>query len=306
MPELAAKRRARHRHLQRRHAARRRRQGGRRRDHGGRRAPGRAPGAAAPDAADRLHAGRGDRRGGDAVRHRAVRRPLRLHDRRLRARRAAGRVVLGASRRSSRIDGVDVHPGHATGKLVSALRLAAQIVAELPDRPADARDTTSGREGFIHPYKLTGSPAPAEITADRARLRRGRCSSSTWRCCARRRRRVVEAHPRARLELDVRRQYRNMRDYIERDPEVVEAAGRRSGPRASSRSEARSAAAPTARGCPRWGCRRRTSSTAATSTTRCASGPRVQDMAAAAATIVRLAEVWSPPFAERRRGDCAA
>ncbi|MGZ4314110.1 MAG: tripeptide aminopeptidase PepT [Solirubrobacteraceae bacterium] len=30
------------------------------------------------------------------------------------------------------VEGVDVHPGHATGKLVSALRLAADIVAALP------------------------------------------------------------------------------------------------------------------------------------------------------------------------------
>ena len=30
------------------------------------------------------------------------------------------------------VDGVDVHPGQATGKLVNALRLAARIVAALP------------------------------------------------------------------------------------------------------------------------------------------------------------------------------
>ena len=62
------------------------------------------------------------------------------------------------------IHGVDVHPGYATGKLVSALRLAAQIVAELPsDRLTP--DTSSGREGFIHPYSLIGSAATAEIRA---------------------------------------------------------------------------------------------------------------------------------------------
>ena len=60
------------------------------------------------------------------------------------------------------VTGVDVHPGQATGKLVSALRVAAEIVAELPsDRLTP--DTTSGREGFIHPYELTGSAARAEI-----------------------------------------------------------------------------------------------------------------------------------------------
>ena len=32
-----------------------------------------------------------------------------------------------------RIDGFDIHPGQASGRMVSALRLAAQVVAELPD-----------------------------------------------------------------------------------------------------------------------------------------------------------------------------
>ena len=47
------------------------------------------------------------------------------------------------------IHGVDVHPGYATGKLVSALRLAAQIVAELPVRPPDAGHQFRARG--IHP-----------------------------------------------------------------------------------------------------------------------------------------------------------
>ena len=52
------------------------------------------PRARAPDRAGRLHARRGDRgRGCEGVRHRGVRRGLRLHARRLRGRRAAGRDV---------------------------------------------------------------------------------------------------------------------------------------------------------------------------------------------------------------------
>src|SRR5690242_15376465 len=58
------------------------------------------------------------------------------------------------------VRGVDVHPGQATGKLVNALRLAARIVAALPaDRMTP--ETTSGRDGFIHPYELRGTPARA-------------------------------------------------------------------------------------------------------------------------------------------------
>src|SRR5262245_34014484 len=59
------------------------------------------------------------------------------------------------------VRGHDVHPGHATGKLVSALRIAGRIVAALP---ADvAPETTSDREGFIHPYELMGTAGRAEL-----------------------------------------------------------------------------------------------------------------------------------------------
>jgi len=61
------------------------------------------------------------------------------------------------------VDGVDVHPGQATGKLVSALRLAARIVAALP--PELTPEATAGRQGFIHPYELTGTAAHARIRA---------------------------------------------------------------------------------------------------------------------------------------------
>ena len=47
------------------------------------------------------------------------------------------------------VRGVDVHPGQATGKLVNALRLAAQIVAALPSDHADARDDRGSRG--LHP-----------------------------------------------------------------------------------------------------------------------------------------------------------
>jgi tripeptide aminopeptidase len=122
------------------------------------------------------------------------------------------------------VTGVDVHPGQATGKLVSALRVASEIVAELPsDRLTP--DTTSGREGFIHPYVLTGSAARAEIRLiirdfDEELLYE---HTDLLRDIAER---VVAGHSGATLEFDVRRQYRNMRTYLASVPEVIAAAER--------------------------------------------------------------------------------
>jgi tripeptide aminopeptidase len=120
------------------------------------------------------------------------------------------------------VEGIDVHPGQATGKLVNALRLAARIVAALP---ADTLtpETTGGREGFIHPYEIEGTPGQARIRAiirdfdDDLLESHVKLLEATARD-------VVAAEPRARLSVDVREQYRNMRRYVERIPEAIAAA----------------------------------------------------------------------------------
>ena len=89
--------------------------------------------------------------GADAVRRRALRRALRLHARRLDARRAAGRDVH--RRRGDRHHrGRRGPPGLATGKLVNAI--AARRARCSPRCPPELTpERTSGREGFIHPYE---------------------------------------------------------------------------------------------------------------------------------------------------------
>jgi tripeptide aminopeptidase len=189
------------------------------------------------------------------------------------------------------IRGVDIHPGYATGKLVSALRLAAEVVAALPsDRLTP--DTSSGREGFIHPYSLTGSAAVAEIRAivrdfdEELMLQHRQLLQRTAE-------QIVGDAPGAQLKLDVRRQYRNMRDHLERVPEVVAAA------EAAIRAEGLEPVRRPIRG----GTDGSRLSEMGLPTPNIFTGGHeyhsvrewasVQDMAAAAATVVRLAEVWA-------------
>lgn len=60
------------------------------------------------------------------------------------------------------IEGVDAHPGMATGKLVNALRLAARVLAALPHDTLTP-ETTADREGFIHPFEFQGAAARAQF-----------------------------------------------------------------------------------------------------------------------------------------------
>lgn len=189
------------------------------------------------------------------------------------------------------VHGVDVHPGQATGKLVSALRLAARIVASLPSDTLTP-ETTSGREGFIHPVSLSGTPGKAELRLivrdfDDDQLDR---HVALLRETAER---VVGAEPRARLEFDVREQYRNMHRYVSAVPEVTAAA------EAAIRAEGIEPIRRPIRG----GTDGSRLSEKGLPTPNIFTGGHdyhsvrewasVQDMAAAAAVVVRLAEVWS-------------
>lgn len=120
------------------------------------------------------------------------------------------------------IHGVEVHPGQATGKLVNALRLAGRVVAALPSDELTP-ETTSGREGFIHPYLLQGGAGEAQLRVivrdfdDEKLDQHVELFQATVRD-------VLAAAPGARAEVGVRVQYRNMRAYIEEVPHIVIAA----------------------------------------------------------------------------------
>jgi tripeptide aminopeptidase len=103
--------------------------------------------------------------------------------------------------------------------MVNAAVLAAQVVAGLPsDRLTPA--TTSGREGFIHVISMTATPDRAEIRLIVRDFEEELLESHLALL-----REVAEgvlAHaPRAELKIDLNRLYRNMSEYISRDPAAL-------------------------------------------------------------------------------------
>jgi tripeptide aminopeptidase len=189
------------------------------------------------------------------------------------------------------IHGVEVHPGQATGKLVNALRLAARIVASLPAELTPER--TADREGFIHPYELNATAAQATVRAIVRDFDDDRLQAHV-ELLERTSREIVESSkPPARLELDVRRQYRNMRRYLDQSPQVMEAAEQ------ALRAEGIEPVRKPIRG----GTDGSLLSEMGLPTPNIFTGGHeyhsvrewasLQEMAAAAATVVRLAEVWA-------------
>ncbi|MBA3433670.1 MAG: peptidase T [Actinobacteria bacterium] len=191
------------------------------------------------------------------------------------------------------IHGLSVHPGTAKGKLVNAVKLAAELVESLPaDRLSP--ETTEGREGYVHPHRISGNAEEAIVDfivrdhddvllEEHAELVRALAMQ------------VNEREPRAHVEIEVRDSYRNMRPYIEENPRVVEAALeaiRRAGiePKLAITRGGTDGAVLSAHGLPTPNLF--TGGQEYHSVREWAS---VQDMAAAAATIVELVGVWSEP-----------
>jgi tripeptide aminopeptidase len=189
------------------------------------------------------------------------------------------------------ITGVDIHPGFANGKLVNAARLAARVVAALPqDRLTP--ETTDERDGFIHVHELTGD---AQRMTVRAIVRDFDDTLLDQHVALLRRtaEEIVGAEPRARLEVGVHPQYPNMRSHLAPFPEVVEAAER------AIRAEGLDARRTVIRG----GTDGSRLSAMGLPTPNVFTGAHefhsvrewasLHDMASAAATIVRLAEAWT-------------
>jgi tripeptide aminopeptidase len=120
--------------------------------------------------------------------------------------------------------GFNTHPGYAKGRMVNAIKVAARFIDRLPAEGLSP-EATDGRDGFVHPYVLQ---AAVDRTAVRFILRDFetaglRDQEALLRGLAQA---VVGEFPGAAFEVQVEEQYRNMREVLDRHPEVVERARR--------------------------------------------------------------------------------
>jgi tripeptide aminopeptidase len=191
------------------------------------------------------------------------------------------------------IHGLSVHPGTAKGKLVNAVKLASELVESLPkDRLSP--ETTEDREGYVHPHRISGNAEEAVVDFI-ARDHDDDLLEQHIELLRRLVQDVASREPRAQIEIEVRDSYRNMRPYIEENPRVVDAALeaiRRIGaqPKLAITRGGTDGAVLSSRGLPTPNLF--TGGQEYHSVREWAS---VQDMAAAAATIVALAGVWTEP-----------
>ena len=120
------------------------------------------------------------------------------------------------------IHGLSAHPGFAKGCLESAIKIAAEIIDKLPkDRLSP--ETTSLKEGFIHPVQMEGIVEKAKLSFiirdfEEAKLL---AHESELKSIVDE---VMKSYPRSKAIFEVKEQYRNMKQVLDHHPQVVEYA----------------------------------------------------------------------------------
>jgi len=117
------------------------------------------------------------------------------------------------------INGVSSHPGFAKGKMASAIKIAGQIVAALPYELSP--EGTEGMQGFVHPVAIEGHVETAAVDFiirdfDEEKLKQ---HTNVIRAIADD---VLRKFPGSSYKLEVKTQYRNMKQVLDKHPEVVE------------------------------------------------------------------------------------
>jgi len=120
------------------------------------------------------------------------------------------------------IDGVSTHPGFAKGKMEHAIKIAAAIVDRLP-KTTCSPETTEGREGFLHPIGISGVLERATLSfivrdfTDAGLKEKEALLENIVK-------EVMTNYPASSWRIEIKQQYRNMKQVIDRHPEIIDNA----------------------------------------------------------------------------------
>jgi len=190
-----------------------------------------------------------------------------------------------------KIRGRAIHPGWAKGEMVNAIKLASAVIEKLP-KDARSPETTEGKEGYVHPVVVNGDSSEVELRFI-ARDFENDALDEHIAFLTQIAEEVAATDSRCSIEVTHEISYRNMRDTLDKHPEIVahlDEAVRRVGlePKRTSIRGGTDGSALTEMGLPtpniftgghdahserEWIC--------------------VEDMGLAAATVVELAQIWA-------------
>ena len=120
------------------------------------------------------------------------------------------------------IEGVSTHPGFAKGKMEHAIKIAAAIVDRLP-KDTCSPETTEGKQGFLHPIGISGALEQATVSfivrdfTDEGLQEKELLLEDIVKS-------VMRDFPHSTYRLEIKQQYRNMKQVIDAHPEIIDYA----------------------------------------------------------------------------------
>lgn len=118
------------------------------------------------------------------------------------------------------INGISAHPGFAKGKMESAIKILAEILSALP-KDKLTPESTSGKEGFIHPVGISGNVEQATAQfiirdfEDEQLQAHENVLENTIK-------EVLRVYPNASYQFKVTEQYRNMKKVLDENPKIMQ------------------------------------------------------------------------------------
>jgi tripeptide aminopeptidase len=114
--------------------------------------------------------------------------------------------------------GFNTHPGYAKGRMINAIRMAADFVARLP-RSELTPETTDGHAGYLHPYRMDASVERTSVKLLVRDFVTGglKDKEALVEALAL----AVAAEHRGSAAFAIEESYRNMREVLDRYPAVV-------------------------------------------------------------------------------------
>lgn len=126
--------------------------------------------------------------------------------------------TFSANSMTIRFKGVSAHPGYAKGKMVNAVKVMSYFIDQLP--PASfSPETTSGSQGFVHPYNLKGQLEESSVDFlirdfDTQNLEKHQKVLTDLAEA------TINHFEGSSFEVEIKEQYRNMREILDEHPHI--------------------------------------------------------------------------------------
>lgn len=118
--------------------------------------------------------------------------------------------------------GKNIHPGYAKGKMINSLRVGANFLEALP-KDTLSPETTEGREGYVHCYSVNGAEEQTTLKFIIRDFEENKLKEFE-KFLEKLADDTIKKFPGAKVTTQVNEQYRNMRQILDKYPQVRENA----------------------------------------------------------------------------------